>query len=220
MGYKKYHDLEEYANLFASHNMEDRARKLINFANEFYIDRMSSVEPMTGKERKITVGKIFGKCVMERKHRECEKRAHELLFQNHIIARSKPLHTSYNTMFCENSPSTIIDIIYSWNEFVYYIQTNDLIIDIYDDPKLMWWHTIDAKTLVMIHRKSPEEAYLENEIIRYHNHKDGTLNRYRVEITAVAERTPGTFRLGRTNIINLPSLDGYNSMDFERPVLT
>lgn len=218
MGYKKYYDLEKYFNWFVSNNMRDRAEKLLNFADGFCIDKMTSIEPKTGKERKITVGKISENCIIDRYHRECEKRAHELLLQHHIIARSNALKKSFNALFCENNPEKIIDIIYSWNEFVYYLQTNDLIIDIYNNPKFMWWFPIDAKTLAMIQRKSPDEAYLDNEIIRFYDSTDGAITRYTVSLTPIAERKPGKFKLGKTNIINLP-FNGNNGMYLTRPAL-
>lgn len=218
MGYKKYYDLEKYVNWFVSNNMRDRAEKLLNFADGFCIDKMTSFEPMTGKERKITVGKISDNCIIDRYHRECEKRAHELLLQHHIIVRSTALKKSFNALFCENNPEKIIDIIYSWNEFVYYLQTNDLIIDIYNNPKFMWWFPIDAKTLAMIQRKSPDEAYLDNEIIRFYDSTDGAITRYTVSLTPIAERKSGKFKSGKTNIINLP-INGYNGTYLTRPAL-
>jgi len=201
---KKYHNVEELFNMYDAHNMKENALKVVSFANDFDINKFTSIEPMTGKERKITVSKIFEKCVLNRRRPDSERITMEKIFQHHIITRSKANHVSYNTVFCENTPETLIDLIYGWNDFVYYINENDIIIDIYNNANYMWHHAANAQTMLMIHRKFDDEVYLDNEIIHYYDDMTKTESRYSVYLQAVANRSPGKIRLGRTNIYHLP----------------
>ena len=206
---KKYYPIDNFVRSLIVSNMEDSAKKIEKFEKDFKINKLTNIGPMTGKERRISTNKICEKCVVERMHRECEKRAVEVLFQYNIYARSDKLQRTFNVSFCEINPKKIIEIIYSWNEFVYYIQTNDLIVEIFNDPKYLWWPEVTTQTMVMIHRKFASEAYMENEIIRFHDYKDGSVSKYRVGLTAMADKTPGTFVIGRSKIFTLPPFE-YN----------
>lgn len=205
---QKYHVVEKLSMMYTAMGLTKNAKKVEYFANDFEINKFTSFEPMTGKERKITVDKIFEKCLWNRRHTEAERASIEAMFEHHIIMRSKKRHMSYNVVFCENTPDTLIKLIYGWREFVYFVNDNDIIIDIYNDPNYFWHHAAKTQSVMMIHRKSKDEVYMEDEIIRVHDYKTGTVNRLSVLLQAVVTPEVNKIKLGNSiKNIYQPSLN-------------
>lgn len=209
-----------YVNLIDFHNLYTRLgihkdAGLALFEKKTKVNAVTTCIPTTGKNVCLSINKIRKMCCNPVEDtKDLTNVTFELLFKHTLLFRNTKAKMSYLTAHSELTAQQVLDMILNWPDFLIYCRNHKIIVNIYNEPGYAFF-SATGNTLIVIHKKSEDIAYMPEEIIRFHDVKTDHMSKYIFSAGVREIADPTT--IARTSYIKIPIPERANSIN---PIIT